>query len=485
MKISACIIAKNEEKNITRLLRSIVGKFDEIILVDTGSTDKTKEIAKSFGCRVIEHKWKGFADARNRAVEEASGEWLWHFDADFELEEEEYRKALVYLKRLPEEVDGVLIGVRNLDSFGKVKGISSQVFIHRKREGLVWKGKVHEFVNAKFVVGLPIYVNHYGYANYKVQLKKAYRNLELLKEEIEGLNPAEREYKIKLFYLVQTYSILSYEDKDNLIKVKERALEFLKLIEGEEDSFGFFAIYIYNYLLDALERLNEEELYEKYIKEILSKEPTVPDFFLKAFFFFKKRRNVTKAYKYLTMAAVVLDDLEEASFKSGLAYASDRLTDFYKIVLSEDLKKDAREFPEIIDFVDKKWKEKKGGRYLGMLLSSLYDDLRKEHLLRKLALRYRYDDLVVSLYLDYLLNTNLSKLKFEITKFCDVSVSMFFLARVCEIEGNLKDALIYYTEYLEKTRDTWVARYLLDKYSWIREFVEKTKKGRSTSDNKN
>lgn len=68
MKVSACIIAKNEEENLPRLLKSLAGKFDDIVLVDTGSTDKTKEIAREYGCRVYEIPWSGFADARNAAV---------------------------------------------------------------------------------------------------------------------------------------------------------------------------------------------------------------------------------------------------------------------------------------------------------------------------------------------------------------------------------------------------------------------------------
>ena len=481
MRLSACIIAKNEEKNLPRLLKSIAGKFDEIILVDTGSTDRTKEIAKSFGCKVFDHKWNGFADARNRAVKEATGDWLWHFDADFELEDEEYRKALVYLKSLPDSVDAVLIGVKNLDKFGKVKGISSQVFIHRK--GLSWSGKVHETVNAKYVVGLPVYVNHYGYADYETQIKKAYRNLHLLNDEIKSLKKGERDYNIKLFYIVQTYSILSHDNKELLEKVVEKAREFFQLTEGKEDEYKFFSFYIYNYLLGALERLGNFELYGKYLLEILEKDPPVPDFYLKAYSFFKKKQELEKAISNLVKVAVLLDEAEENPFREGVAFATDRVLEFYRVITSEELVADLKQVPEIRNFVEVKWKEKKG-KNLGLILASIYDGNDKLKFLKKLAFRYRKDEFVVFMYLDFLSKNNFSLLQKELPKFSDLTVSLFFKALLFEKKGKYSEALALYCQYLELAKDPWVARYLLNRYPELeKKWREKAKKSDLPSDN--
>ena len=474
MRISACIIAKNEEKNLPRLLRSIAGKFDEIVLVDTGSTDKTVSIAKEFGCKVVHHEWNGFADARNRAVKEATGDWIWHFDADFELEDEEYRKAVLYLKNLPEGVDAILIGVRNLDKFGKVKGISSQIFIHRN--GLLWKGKVHETVSARCVVGLPIYVNHYGYADYRTQIEKAYRNLKLLQDEMEKLRKGEREYNIKLFYLVQTYSILSYKQREFLGKVVEKAREFLQAIKSREDDYRFFSLYIYNYLLSALERLENWELYEKYLLEILEKDPAVPDFYLKAYFFFKKKKESEKAIFNVVRAAELLDEAEENPFKSGVAFATDRVLEFYKIISSGELNGYLSENCKIIKNIEDKWKKTKG-KNLGILLSIAYDDEKKKKFLRKLALRYRNDDFVVFTYLDFLSKFNLTELEKELSMFSGLPVSLFFRALLLESKGERERAFNFYYQYLQLTKDPWVAEYLLVKYPELRsEFERRTKK---------
>lgn len=81
MKISAVIIAFNEEKNIADAVRSVEWT-DEIIVVDAESTDRTREIAASFGARVVVNKWPGFSDQKQFAVEQASNDWILSLDAD-------------------------------------------------------------------------------------------------------------------------------------------------------------------------------------------------------------------------------------------------------------------------------------------------------------------------------------------------------------------------------------------------------------------
>ena len=83
MKISACYITKNEERNIARSLQSLADAVDEIIVVDTGSTDGTREIAEALGARVLDFSWQDdFSAPRNFAVEAASGDWIVFLDAD-------------------------------------------------------------------------------------------------------------------------------------------------------------------------------------------------------------------------------------------------------------------------------------------------------------------------------------------------------------------------------------------------------------------
>ena len=79
--ITAIIIAKNEESNITECLKSI-SWVNEIVLVDAESTDKTVEFAKAFTTNIFLHKWEGFAKQKEFALSKTSNEWVLNVDAD-------------------------------------------------------------------------------------------------------------------------------------------------------------------------------------------------------------------------------------------------------------------------------------------------------------------------------------------------------------------------------------------------------------------
>lgn len=86
MKISATIITLNEERNVARAIESL-RCCDEILIVDSGSTDRTTELAEKLGARVIEAGWRGFSGQKNWAAEQASHDWILSLDADEALSE--------------------------------------------------------------------------------------------------------------------------------------------------------------------------------------------------------------------------------------------------------------------------------------------------------------------------------------------------------------------------------------------------------------
>ncbi len=89
-KISAVIITKNEEQNIERCIKSLQW-CDEIVVVDSGSTDRTVEIAKNYGCKVVETEWLGYGKTKRLAVNSASHDWILSIDADEEVADESVR----------------------------------------------------------------------------------------------------------------------------------------------------------------------------------------------------------------------------------------------------------------------------------------------------------------------------------------------------------------------------------------------------------
>jgi glycosyltransferase involved in cell wall biosynthesis len=100
--ISICIIAQNEERNLARVLESVQPIADEIVLVDGGSTDRTCEIARSFGCKVFERPFTNHADQKNYAASRASHDWIFLLDADEELSPELTRSIQHWKRHEPQ-----------------------------------------------------------------------------------------------------------------------------------------------------------------------------------------------------------------------------------------------------------------------------------------------------------------------------------------------------------------------------------------------
>ena len=88
MKLSAAIMTFNEERNLDRTLKALADICDEIVIVDSGSTDETKKIAEKYGAKFIHQPWLGYGRQRNAAIEACKGKWVLAVDADEELSSE-------------------------------------------------------------------------------------------------------------------------------------------------------------------------------------------------------------------------------------------------------------------------------------------------------------------------------------------------------------------------------------------------------------
>ena len=85
--LSAVIIARNEAANIERVIQSVLGVVTEVVVVDSGSTDGTQQLAKALGARVLETEWKGYGATKNWGAAQANNPWILSLDADEELTE--------------------------------------------------------------------------------------------------------------------------------------------------------------------------------------------------------------------------------------------------------------------------------------------------------------------------------------------------------------------------------------------------------------
>ncbi|MEF2968102.1 glycosyltransferase family 2 protein [Paenibacillus sp. M1] len=178
--LSLVMIAKNESATLARCLDSVVPLVDEIILVDTGSTDNTKEIALSYQARVFDFEWnQNFAEARNYALERSTSDWNLVLDADEYISNDCGQAIRQFMD------GGQAIGrVKRIDKYQDKNGVAyAQCFISRLfPRGLYYKGRIHEQVQSDLPrVKLSVEVQHDGY----YQKVKSGRNIPILQLEIQ------------------------------------------------------------------------------------------------------------------------------------------------------------------------------------------------------------------------------------------------------------------------------------------------------------
>ena len=149
MKISAVIITKNEERNIVRCLESLQGVADEIVVVDSGSTDCTEELCRGFELRFENHEWEGYSEQKNYANSLASNDWILSIDADEALSEE-LRQSLLKLKQT-QVPDNQVFAVNRLTNYcghwihhcGWYPNRKIRLFNRTKKQ---WTGTIHEIL---------------------------------------------------------------------------------------------------------------------------------------------------------------------------------------------------------------------------------------------------------------------------------------------------------------------------------------------------
>ena len=149
--ISLCMIVKNEEKLLARCLDSVADLMDEIIIVDTGSTDRTKEIAARYTDKVFDFAWvNDFAAARNFAFSKASMKYIYSADADEVLDEENRANFRRLKETLLPEIDIVQMYYANQLDFGTIYNFDKELRpkLFKRVRSFVWEEPIHEIGRA-------------------------------------------------------------------------------------------------------------------------------------------------------------------------------------------------------------------------------------------------------------------------------------------------------------------------------------------------
>lgn len=146
--ISLCVIAKNEEMSLGRCLASVRDIADEIVVVDTGSTDGTKDVARRFNARIFDFAWiDHFAAARNFAFSQATKTYILWLDADDVIEETDRQKFMKLKMELDPQVDSVTMHYHlSFDRAGNVTSSLRRNRLVRRDRNFQWIGPVHEYL---------------------------------------------------------------------------------------------------------------------------------------------------------------------------------------------------------------------------------------------------------------------------------------------------------------------------------------------------
>lgn len=237
MKLSICIITKNEEKNIERCLKCLQSYDFELIVVDTGSVDRTREIACQYTKDVYDFKWcNDFAAAKNFAVSKAANEYVMVIDSDEYLEFIDLPRLYQLIESNPEKVGRIQrrnIFTRNNKQQENVEWIN-RIFSKKKFH---YEGRIHEQVTALDrkdyeTYQAPVIILHSGYDLSEDERKeKAKRNSILLFEELEYLKKQDEmnpKIKEQIPYVIYQLGKSYYMSGDfvNACKYFSEALSF-------------------------------------------------------------------------------------------------------------------------------------------------------------------------------------------------------------------------------------------------------------------
>lgn len=280
MRISACVIVKNEAGNLPVWLECMSRAADEMIVVDTGSTDNTVELAEAAGARVFHYEWRSdFAAAKNFAIEQAKGDWIFFLDAD-----EYFSEAT--LKIIRQEMKGyhkqagigvVLCRLINIDRdvHDKVINTILQSRIFRNVPGIRYEGAIHEqLINSgsklQMVCNTDLIILHTGYSSSVIR-DKSRRNLPILLER--------EKQAVTEFEKGQAASFLA--DAYNSLGEYEKAIDYARTaIEHNVQHIGM-AGHSYNLIFSAMQQLGTSlEEQASLLEEAIGKHPDEPVFFM-------------------------------------------------------------------------------------------------------------------------------------------------------------------------------------------------------------
>jgi hypothetical protein len=192
-RVSLCMIVRNEAANLADCLATVMDLVDEIVIVDTGSVDSTKDIALAHGARVFDFPWcDDFAASRNESLRHATGKWILWLDADDRLPESSRDALRTLLASLHDETIAYNMRVVSVGPDGQPAHEAAHVRLFTNNPRVRWQYRVHEQIIPALVKDgtrardTGVVVVHVGYMRSGAVTAKLERNLRLLDRGLES-----------------------------------------------------------------------------------------------------------------------------------------------------------------------------------------------------------------------------------------------------------------------------------------------------------
>ena len=344
--LGLCMIVKNEENNIARCLESVKDIVDEIVVVDTGSDDKTIEIAQRYGAKIFYYKWDdSFSSARNYSIEQSSCDWILLLDADEQFDKSDTEQLIDFINT--SDKDGAHFEINNYvgDSTAESCSVHSAFRLLRNNGQYHFVGEIHEQITKKSgktksdrFSTLNVKLYHYGYMRDEIIRKnKRERNIPLLEKQLKS----DPKNSFVLFNLGNEY--LAMNDFKKALSYYLESLKYFDYTQG-------YTPHLYFRTVNCLLNMNDCRDALKYLDDALVFYPKCTDMVFLKGYIYKRQKKFSLAAEYLCKALEMGESPQALKFLNGCGtyLAADCLGDLYFSV--DDYKKALEYYKKAVDF---------------------------------------------------------------------------------------------------------------------------------------
>lgn len=327
--ISLCMVVRNEEDSLKQCVDSVSGIVDEIIIVDTGSTDSTKEFAKNITSSLFELTWENdFSKARNFSISKAKSSWILCLDADEVISKKDHEKIKNLLN---EGADAFLFNLRdytnNIGSSGFISSegdiykeskaaagfvVAKGLRLFRNKKGYYFEGKIHETIQKSIersggkTFDTDIAIHHFGNLKKERNLNRRERNVFLLKQRLKDNDFNEKTEDYVCFELAK--ELINLNRFDEAIEFLEKAVN---ISERFEYLLNLGGLYIIKKKLDEA---------EKVLKKAMLINPSNPSVHSNLGVIYSEKGFYNKAIKKFEKSIQLNKESADAYFNLGLVY---------------------------------------------------------------------------------------------------------------------------------------------------------------------